>query len=173
MKSTAMWACPKCGHRFLRRNRTHSCGNYKIADRFVGKSDNVRDLFAAFRGHLIEYGPLTVYAQKTGIIFQKRHRFALAAPRKNWIDIALCLWKPRKHKTLRKIEYFGGRCHRHWFRIDDRRDMNKAFGRLLKESIEVGCSNDCRTLRSNRPVTPAVTAAVSGTKRRAEQYPAR
>ena len=142
MKSASMWACPKCGHRFLRRNRTHSCGNYKIADRFTGKSDKVKGLFDAFKGHLNEYRPITIYAQKTGIIFQKRHRFALAVPRKNWIDIALCLWKPRKHKTLRKIEYFGGRCHRHWFRIVDSSEMNKTFDKLVKESLEVGCSDD-------------------------------
>lgn len=141
MKSASMWACPKCGHRFLRRNRTHSCGNYKIADHFLGKSNNVRSLFDAFKRHLNDYRPITVYAQKTGIIFQKRHRFALAVPRKNWLDIALCLWQPRKHKTLRKIEYFGGRCHRHWFRVLDPIEMNKTFDKLLKESIEVGCSD--------------------------------
>jgi len=153
MKNTALWACPKCGHRFLRRNRTHSCGNYRIADHFAGKSDKVRDLFDAFREHLSEYRPLTVYAQKTGIIFQKRHRFALAVPRKNWLDIALCLWKPRTHRTLRRIEYFGGRCHRHWFRIEDPRDMNKTFARLVKESVEVGCSDDRPTkIRTKGPL---------------------
>lgn len=133
-----MWACPECGHRFLRRNRTHSCGNYRIDDHFRGKPGTVRRRFDSFQARVRSLGPATVYAQKTGIIFQVRHRFALAVVRRNWIDIALCLWKPRKHSTLRKVEYFGGRCHRHWFRISQASDMDDAFLRLLDESREVG-----------------------------------
>lgn len=133
-----MWACPECGHRFLRRNRTHSCGNYRIDDHFRGTSETTRKLFEAFRKKISATAPVTVYAQKTGIIFHLRHRFALAVARKNWLDIALCLWKPRKHRSLRKIEYFEGRCHRHWFRISQVPDMDDAFLRLLKESCEVG-----------------------------------
>jgi len=133
-----MWACPECGHRFLHRNRTHSCGNYRIEDHFKGTSETARKLFEAFRKKISMTAPVTVYAQKTGIIFHLRHRFALAVARKSWIDVALCLWKPRKHPTLRKIEYFGGRCHRHWFRISRASDMDREFLKLLKESSEVG-----------------------------------
>lgn len=133
-----MWACPKCGHRFLRSNRTHSCGKYRIADHFTGKSDVVKIIYRAFKEQLAEYGPVTVYAQKTGIIFHKQHRFALAVPRKAWMDFALCLRRPRKHRTLRKVEYFGGRCYRHWFRITDPKEMNLTFRRMVRESVEVG-----------------------------------
>ncbi len=138
MKNAQMWTCTKCGHRFLRRNRTHSCGVYRIVDHFKGKPDSVKVIYNAFKAQLTEYGPVTIYAQKTGIIFHKRHRFAVAVPRKDWIDFALCLWKPRKHRTLRKVEHFGGRCYRHWFRITDPQEMNLAFRRIVKESAEVG-----------------------------------
>ncbi len=134
----AMWRCPKCGHRFLRRNDTHSCERYRIADHFAGKPGLIRQLYAEFRRRITSFGPVTAYAQKTGIIFHRRHRFALVVVRKNWIDIALCLWGPRKHPALRKIEYFGGRCHRHWFRITREEDMNRSFMKLLGESCEVG-----------------------------------
>ena len=149
MNNKAMWKCPKCGHRFVRPNRSHSCGNYKISDHFKGKSETLRRIFATFKSYIGEYGPVTVYAQKTGIIFHLRHRFALVIIRKNWIDIALCLWKPRKHPTLRKIEYFGGTCHRHWFRITGISDMDSAFLKVLKESSEVGKGTGCHTKRCN------------------------
>ncbi len=145
MDNEAMWKCPRCGHRFVRPNRSHSCGNYKISDHFRGKPETVRHIYKTFKGRIREYGPVTVYAQQTGIIFHLRHRFALVIVRKNWIDIALCLWKPRKHPALRRIEYFGGRCHRHWFRIMGLSDMDPAFLKLLKESCEVGKGADCRT----------------------------
>ncbi len=145
----AMWKCPKCGHRFVHPNCSHSCGKYKISDHFKGKSETLRRIFTIFKSYIGEYGPVTVYAQKTGIIFHLRHRFALVIIRKNWIDIALCLWKPRKRPTLRKVEYFGGTCHRHWFRITGISDMDPAFLKLLKESSEVGKGTGCRTKRCN------------------------
>ncbi|MEW6714019.1 MAG: DUF5655 domain-containing protein [Nitrospirota bacterium] len=134
-----MWKCPKCGHRFLRPNHTHSCGRYKIGEHWIGKSKSARQLYKEFRNLVTSCGQVTVYAQKTGIIFHLKRRFALVVIRKNWIDVALCLWKPRKHPTLMKIEYFGGRCHRHWFRVTRSEDMNPAFLKLLRESCEVGC----------------------------------
>ncbi len=137
-KNSAMWSCPRCGHRFLRRSRTHSCGIYRIADRFKGKSAVVKVIYRTFKEQLAEHGRVTVYAQKTGIIFHKRHRFALAVPRKGGMDFALCLRKPRKHRTLRRIEHFGGRCYRHWFRIADPKEINTAFRRLVKESAALG-----------------------------------
>ncbi len=138
MKKSALWKCPKCGHRFLHRNRTHSCGTYRVADQFKGKSNAVKAIYQAFKGQLAEYGTVTVYAQKTGIIFLKRHRFAFVVPRKGCMDFALCLWKPRKHRTLRRIEHFSSRCYRHWFRIADPKEMNTAFRRLVRESAGLG-----------------------------------
>lgn len=105
----------------------------------------MKRLFKTFKGHVEAFGPVTTYAQKTGIIFHLQHRFALAVIRKNWMDIALCLWKPRRHPSLRRVEYFGGRCHRHWFRISSLADMNAGFLKLLKESSEVGSGNERRT----------------------------
>ena len=145
MKKESKWKCPDCGRKFLRHKQTHSCGKYQISEHFRGKSDKSKELFNAFKHTVEEHCHATVYAQKTGIIFQLKLRFALTVNRNNWINVALCLWKPRKHHTMKRIEYFGGRCHRHWFRISSCSDIDAAFKNLVKESIEVG--SDCLTRR--------------------------
>jgi hypothetical protein len=34
---TALWRCPKCGHRIASKNLWHSCGHFRLADHFKGK----------------------------------------------------------------------------------------------------------------------------------------
>src|SRR5438034_280358 len=41
-----LWKCPKCGHRFVTANLSHSCGRYRLAAHFAGKSGAVRAAFS-------------------------------------------------------------------------------------------------------------------------------
>src|SRR5206468_269539 len=40
-----LWRCPECGHRFVTKNLSHSCGNYRLADHFTGTPRSVRESF--------------------------------------------------------------------------------------------------------------------------------
>lgn len=48
-KLQPLWTCPRCGHRFVRRNMWHSCGGHRIADYFGGKSPFLHAPFQRFR----------------------------------------------------------------------------------------------------------------------------
>lgn len=80
--SRPLWTCPRCGHRFVTRNIWHSCGRYRIADHFVVAQPVVRKLFNGVKALVRECGPVTVYAQKTRIVFMVRVRFAGVTVRK-------------------------------------------------------------------------------------------
>jgi hypothetical protein len=71
-----LWTCPECGHQFVNANTYHSCGTFDLEDHFQGQDDHVREIFDALVELVEGFGPVTVYAQKTRIVFQVRTRFA-------------------------------------------------------------------------------------------------
>jgi hypothetical protein len=77
-----LWKCPRCGHRFVTRKLWHSCVRVPLASHFREKDPIVRELFDRFRELVRTCGPVTVYAQKTRIVFMTRARFAGALPRR-------------------------------------------------------------------------------------------
>ncbi len=133
-----LWTCPRCGHRFVTRNLWHSCGRYKLADHFKLKDPIVPKLFNQFRAVARECGPVTVYAQKTRIVFQGRVRFGVAVTRKRWLDAGLWLTRRAKHPTLRRIEHIAPRCYVHSFRLQKLQDLDNAFAKLVWEAYAVG-----------------------------------
>jgi len=102
-----LWRCPRCGHRFVTRNLSHSCGRYRLADHFAGKPPRLRATFRRLVAVARACGPVTVYAQKTRIVIQARVRFAGAVVHKGSIDAGLWLRRRVTHPRLQRIEDFG------------------------------------------------------------------
>lgn len=119
-------------------NIWHSCGRYRIEDHFIGKAPVVRELFDRLDAAIQAFGPVNVYAQKTSIVFQVRVRFARAMPKKQWLDGHFWLKRRASHPRLTKIEHLLRHDWIHWFRLTAPEDIDKAFGRLLRESYEIG-----------------------------------
>jgi hypothetical protein len=82
--------------------------------------------------------PVTVYAQKTRIVFQTRARFAGALPRKHWLDCGLWLKRRVKHPRFRRIETVTARDHIHHFRLTKIEDVDHGLLRLIREAYAVG-----------------------------------
>jgi hypothetical protein len=82
----------------------HSCTRYRVDDHFTGKDPIVRKLFDRYLALVRRCGPVTVYAQKTRIVFQNRVRFAGAAPRNRWLEGRLWL----KRRVVRFCEGVPG-----------------------------------------------------------------
>lgn len=130
-----LWACPRCGHRFVTKNLWHSCGRYRVGDHFRGKDAEVRRLFDRITAVARPHGAVTVYAQKTRIVFQSRVRFASAVPRKHWLDIGVWLTRRVEHPTLRRVEELAPRSYVHSFRLHQQSDIDAGLAEILAAAV--------------------------------------
>jgi hypothetical protein len=109
-----------------------------LANHFVDKDAKVRVLFNHLRRLIRGYGPITVYAQKTRIVFQGRVRFAGAMPRKHWLDAGLWLKRRVTHPALTRVEDFGRLGYGLHFRFTEVEQMDQAFVLLAQEAYAIG-----------------------------------
>jgi hypothetical protein len=137
-KTEPLWQCAKCGHRFVTANLWHSCGRFRLADHFRGKPLALRQAFDRYVAAARRNGPVTVYAQKTRIVLQRRVRFAGAVVRKDWLDATMWLKRPVTHLRLVRTESFGHIGYVHHFRLCDPKDVDSSLVRLLAEAYVVG-----------------------------------
>ena len=147
MKTRPLWRCPRCGHRFVTRNMWHSCGRYRLADHFRGKSPLVRQLFSRFQALVRKCGPVTMYAQETRIVFQARARFASALPRHHWLDCALWLKRRVELPRFRRIGSPTPRDHVHHVRLTKLAELDRELAALVREAYAVGCQQHLRAPR--------------------------
>lgn len=133
----ALWKCPKCGHRFVTKNLWHSCGRYSLADHFKGKPKILRKTFDRFVSIAKQSGPVTVYAQKSRIVIQKRVRFAGAIVRKNWLDAGIWLKRKIKHPKLIRVESYGNLGYGLRFRLERPEDIDSSLAELMREAYEI------------------------------------
>ncbi len=133
-----LWVCPRCGHRFVSRNIWHSCGQYDLADHFEGKNPQLKALFDQLVAAAQDCGPVTVYAQKTRIVFMVRVRFGGVITRKNWLYFSLWLTRRVEHPQLHKVEVFGPRSFGLRFRLGHPDEIDDALRALICEAYAVG-----------------------------------
>jgi len=155
-----LWRCPKCGHSFVTRNLWHSCGRFRIADHLRGRPAPVRAAYREWVETARRCGRVTVYAQKTRIVFQRRVRFAGAVVRKDWIDGSMWLRRPVTHPLLVRSENFGRLGYGHHFRINSPDDIDAELASLMLEAYTTaGADNETTRLRGGtgaRLLAPAI-----------------
>jgi len=137
-----LWTCPRCGHRFVTRGMWHSCRRVPVAAHFAGKPRILRAAFRRLVALVRACGPVTVYAQKTRIVFQVRVRFGGVVVRARSLETALWLERKADHPTLRRIQPFSeynSHGYGHYFRLGSPADLDDAFARLIREAYRVGC----------------------------------
>lgn len=133
-----LWTCPKCGHRFVTRNLWHSCGRHTLASHFAGKPRELRATFDRFLALARACGPVTVYAQKTRIVFQTRVRFAGAVVRRDWVDAGMWLKRRVRHPRLHRTESFGRLGYGLHFRLEHPAEVDEALAALMREAYAIG-----------------------------------
>lgn len=134
-----LWTCRECGHRFVTRNIWHSCSNYRLDHHFKGRDPVVRKVFDKYVSLAKKCGPVTVYAQKTRIVFMVRMRFAGGHTARQWLNATLLLERRARHPHLRKIEYFPPRYFVHHFRLTGLSDIDRPMAALMREAYVLGC----------------------------------
>lgn len=116
----------------------HSCGRYDLDIHFEGKSSRVRETFDALVEATQRCGPLTVYAQKTRIVFMVRVRFGGVVTRKHWLHFSLWLTKRIEHPKLSRVEVFGPNSYGHHFRLAGPKEVDRELEELICEAYAVG-----------------------------------
>src|SRR6266511_5153274 len=82
-KLRPLWACPRCGQRFVSPNMWHSCVRMTIGDHLRGRPKEVVDLYRRFAEMVRDLGPgVKAVPVKTGIGFMVRVRVAGVALQK-------------------------------------------------------------------------------------------
>jgi hypothetical protein len=77
---------------------------------------------------------VTVYAQKTRIVFQARVRFAGAVVHNDWLDASLWLKRRVEHSCLHRIESFGRLGYGIHFRLTKLTDVDRDLEVLMREA---------------------------------------
>ena len=136
--SRSLWRCPKCRHRFVTAKMSHSCGRYRLADHFRGKPDSLRVTFDSYVAAARRNGPVTVYAQKSRIVLQRRVRFTNVVVRNDWLDAMIWLKRPLVHARLIRTDSFGSLGYGHHFRLAEPDEVDSSITKLLAEAYVIG-----------------------------------
>jgi len=145
-----LWTCPKCGHRFVTRNLWHSCGRYELDPHFTASSPQVRATFDRLVQAASACGPLTVYPQKTRIVFMVRVRFGGVITRKRWLLFSLWLTRRVEHPRLHRVDVYGPRTIGHQFQLDDPEQVDRRLRSLICEAYAVGRQEHLTARRASR-----------------------
>jgi hypothetical protein len=94
----------------------------------------VRQLFTRWRAMARACGPVTVYAQKTRIVFQSDVRFAGAVTHPDWLEATIWLTRRASHRCLYRVESFGALGYGLHFRLGEDADLDSELETLLRES---------------------------------------
>ena len=133
-----LWTCAECGRRFANRNQAHACGRHTLEAHFAGRPPEIRALYEALLERVRACGPVTVLPEKTRIAFAARMSFAVAVPRRAWLDGHLVLARRVESPLFRRIDSLSPRNHVHHFRLHTAADLTPAFDTLLREAYAVG-----------------------------------
>jgi hypothetical protein len=137
-KPRPLWTCPKCRHRFVTRNLSHSCVNVPLADHFVGKDPGVRRTFNAWRQLAKDCGPVTIYAQKSRIVFMVRVRFAGAMTHRTWLEGTLWLKRRVSHPRMHRLMDYGNLGFGLHLKLTSPDDIDSSLAKLMREAYRIG-----------------------------------
>ena len=142
--TSPLWHCPKCRRKFANRNQSHTCGLHTLKAHFQGKPAPIRALYDELAAAIRAIGPVIILPEKTRIAFQVRMSFAVAMPRRRWLDGHLVLARRLEHPRFRRVETFSPRNHLHAFRLERPEQIDEEFRRWLAEAYAVGAQEHRR-----------------------------
>jgi Domain of unknown function (DUF5655) len=153
-----LWACPKCGAKFVSANMSHSCGRFRLEDLFARSEPGVVALFEKFRRIVEGCGPVTMIPQKTRVVFMVRMRFANVSVRKSNLRIGLIMTRRLEPDgRLEKVDVYAPLCVGNYLRIERPAQLDEDVRRWVREAYECGVQkgferrgNAARRMRPSR-----------------------
>jgi hypothetical protein len=134
-----LWACPKCGARFVSANMWHSCGRFRVEDLFARSEPHVFALYRRFKRMVERCGPVIEIPQKTRLVYMVRMRFAGFTVRKSGLRVGLILTRrlPADPRLV-KVETFGPHSIGHYFDIERPEQLDASMQRWVREAYDSG-----------------------------------
>ncbi|MGQ0531747.1 MAG: DUF5655 domain-containing protein [Caulobacteraceae bacterium] len=137
-----LWACSRCGQRFVTRNMWHSCVRLTEAE-FFGDRRAQRRLYRAYLKFVRQFGPVTVNITKTRISLQARVRFA-GVPRVLRDGIVCGFWLKRRIESPRflKVELIPPRDYIYTFKLTHPDQLDDEVAQWIAEAYRVGMQEE-------------------------------
>jgi hypothetical protein len=109
-----------------------------LAAHFEGRDPIVRRTFRRWVAAARAFGSVTVYAQKTRIVFMTRVRFSGATIRRGHVNGSLWLKRRAEHPRIVCVEKLGRADYVHTIRLERPEDVDAALERLMGEAYAIG-----------------------------------
>lgn len=104
-KLRPLWACPRCGQRFVSPNMWHSCVRMTVREHLQGRPKEVVDLYSRFARMVRDLGPgVKAVSVKTGIGFMVRVRFAGFTLQKGGLRVSFWLKRRIDSPRFARVE---------------------------------------------------------------------
>lgn len=144
-----MWTCPRCNHKFINKNQSHSCGQFTVGEFLKGKSEQAVFLFRSFLEAYKSIGPYELHPVKTRVALLAQMRFAsINKLGLDYLDGHFVLTKSLPNNTIiYKIDNLNDRFFVHHFRIYTRSQIDGRFRKYMRLAYEVGERRHIRTPR--------------------------
>ncbi len=138
LRRAPLWTCPRCGHKFASPNLSHSCGRFRLERHFKGKDPRLRSTFRTLVAAARLCGPVTVYAQKTRIVFMVRVRYASVVVGARSLRLGLWLSRKVDHPLASRFDRLGPRVFYTYFKLGSPEDIDADLRALLCEAHSIG-----------------------------------
>lgn len=140
VETADLWTCERCGKRFVQRNMWHSCGDHTVDAFLAGKSDRALAFWERLQELVARCGPTTLFANKGGIGFMVRVRFAgISAISDRGMTMRFWLKERIDHPRFSGVEHYGGRDWGYRLRITSISELDDEVQEWLCRSYRVGC----------------------------------
>lgn len=137
----AMWTCPECNQKFVKKNNPHSCNERTVEDFLQGKSAHTKELFHFFIDEYLKLGEFVLHPARSRIAFAAKIRFGyIHRLGKDFLDVVLTFDKPHPENFCfyRIGEVPGGKYFQHYLRLFRKEDLNKEVIKFMKMALDSG-----------------------------------
>jgi len=102
--------------------------------------DTVDDLQAALMQLLRSIGPYKGERKKASIHIVQGRAFVGIHPKKSYLGVNIVLDYAKAVPSANKVERVSANRFHHFYKITEKRELNKSFSRLLKEAYDLAQS---------------------------------
>jgi hypothetical protein len=118
----------------------HSCGSHTIEAFMEGKGPIAWSFWDRLREMVGRCGPYSIVANKTGLGFMVRVRFAgISAVSEKGMSLNFWLKERIESPRFRKVDYYGHRDWVYFLRVTSLDDLDNEIQSWLCQAYQVGC----------------------------------
>jgi hypothetical protein len=132
-----LWACPRCGREFAKRNQWHSCLAYDVDGHFAGKDPRLREIFDLLVAKMEEFGPLRFDAVRRTINLIARHHLGGVEVQKKALRLGFLHDEPLESERFVRVARLGPHRVGHTVKLHSVDDVDDELLGWLKKAYEL------------------------------------